>query len=687
MTSSEQATLRFGDFELQVRAARLLRDGRSIPLEPRAFDLLLLLAKSGGRLVEKEEILEAVWKGALVTDNALTRSVARLRKALGDSAKEPRFIETVHSRGYRFLAGVERVEQVDEGLPAESASARNLRSSHLLPWLAAAFAVGLVGLVSVSRWNRSDRGISRPTEVAPPALDPRRVAVLPLENLSGTKEDDYFVNGLTEQIISNLAQISGLRVLARTTTGTFKDDTGRIAEIAAELEAGTVLEGSARRLHDKLRIHVQLIDGESEEHLWSGEFDRTVADLFAIQSEIAMRVAEELELSVSTDRLARIRRGPTRNLSAYDLYLRGRQAYRRQTQRGNEEAIEFYKRAQGLDPDFALAEAGLANAYAQRAIKFGWDSANVELAVRSAERALELNPELPEAYKALGIVAYKQDRFLTAVELNQKALALNPSYDEAIYNLSSVLHASGRWDEALLIQLKDTGTRDSLPALAVQVLQLGFSVEGMALAEKALSTEPLAWYLTGCLALRSAEQGDLVAARKRASELRRAHSDRPGSWETSGEVELIAGDHAAAARYFKQAHQVWGGRHPESLINLARVQWIAGDHATAETLLAEVEDLVHPLIEEGSEYFFHYWAMAAIESMRGNAESAVDWYERAVDMGHRRGWPDEVDATFSSVRNDPRFQAQLLRIRSLVEEMRAAIAPQVSQAVDKLLAG
>ncbi len=678
--STGRPTLRFGEFEIQPGTGRLLRNGRRVRIEPRAFELLALLARERGRLVEKDEILAVVWSGAAVTDNALTRAVARVRRALGDAAREPRFVETVHARGYRFLA---EVEVVEPGAPAPAAGSR--ASSRGWRWVAASLGLVLAAAalaVSLAARRPGPAGSAMP---AAGALDPSRVAVLPLENLGRAADDDYLVEGLTEQITSTLAQIRDLRVIAGTTTRAYGNNGARIREIAAELRSGTVLEGSARRAGDRVRIHVQLIDGGSEEHLWSGEFDRSLEDLFVIQSEIATRVAEALRLSIPSARVAAIRRGPTRDFGAYELYLKGREAYRRRTRVGNEEAIEFYRAALEIDPDFALAEAGLANAFATRAIWYGHGPEADEDAVRSAERALRLNPELPEAYKALGIVAMHQDRFRDAIELNRRALELNPSYDEAYYNLSSALHMAGRWDEALLVQIRETTLSASRQGLAAQALYLGLVEEGRVLAERALAEVPFSPYLTMTLALEDARAGDLEAARRRLSALRNARPDWSGVWQVSGQVEALAGDYALAAEYFEEADRVPTGGDFESAIDLARGAWLTGDLDGAERHCARAEAVILPAVEGGSEYWLHYWGMAVIEAIRGRSDAAVDWYARAVDVGYRYAWPDEVLPEFELLRGNPRFLAQLERMRGLVAEMREAVRPEVEAAVARLI--
>lgn len=526
-----EQSLRFEEFELQPANGRLLRRGRPVDIEPKAFDLLVLLTREPGRLVEKEKILEAVWNGAFVTDNALTRTVARLRKALGDPAREPRFVETVHTRGYRFLAEVEVVEE-----PTHALRQRRPRLSRQLPWLTAGVAVLLL-LVGLA-WRAS-----RPAE-APAA------------------------------------------------------------------EAG----------------------------------------------------------------------------SAYELYLKGREAYRTRTRVGNEEALAFYNQALEIDPDLALAEAGRANALATRSIHYQFGPESEEQAVRSAERALRLNPELPEAHKALGIVALRQDRVADAIRHNRKALELNPSYDEALYNLSSALHMSGQWHEALRIQLRETSLPVSRQSLAAQLLQLGLVDEGERLAEHALSESPLPAYLTINLALEDARVGDFQSARQRLAALQSARPEISGVWEVSAAIEALAGDRLAAARHFERAQVAWGDREVEALTDLARAAWLRGDADATGRLCDELEAKLRPHIDRGSEFWFHPWAMALVEAMRGDLEASVEWYERAVDLGYRRYWPDEALPVFAALRGEPRFQAQLERMRRSVEEMREAVRDDAARAVERLTA-
>ena len=537
-------SLRFAEFELQPSTGRLLRNGRPVAIEPKAFDLLLLLARERGRLVEKEEILEAVWNGTFVTDNALTRTVTRLRKSLGDSAREPRFVETVHTRGYRFLAEVEVVS----GPVAAPAEQRGWRRRYL-QWVVAAAAVVLLALALA--WL-----VPRPGPEQP------------------------------------------------------------VAQASAELD--------------------------------------------------------------------RRRGGPTQR--AYELYLKGRQAYTTRTRVGNEEALAFYNAALEIDPDFALAEAGRANALATRSIHYKFDPENEEEAVRAAERALALNPELPEAHKALGIVALRQDRMADAIRHNRKALELNPSYDEALYNLSSALHMTGQWHEALRIQLRETSLPVSRQALAAQLLQLGLVAEGRRLAEQALSESPLPAYLTVHLALEDARGGDFEAARQRLAALQNARPELSGVWEVSAAIEAVAGDRLAAAGYFERAQVAWGDREAEALTDLARAAWLRGDTEATGRLCDELEGKLRPHIDEGSEFWFHPWAMALVAAMRGDLEASVEWYEQAVDLGYRRHWPDEVMPVFEALRRDPRFQAQLERMRRSVEEMREAVRDEVARAVERLTA-
>lgn len=463
-------------------------------------------------------------------------------------------------------------------------------------------AVAGLALLGVIGWQRFGRG-APPSATAPAeTLDPHRVAALPMVDLSGQSDDAYFVDGLTEQMISTLSRIDGLRVLPRTTVMAYKGTDRRIAEIGRELGAGTVLEGSVWRSGDQLRITVQLVDVAREQTLWSVEFDRPLGDVLAIQSEVAVRVAEALQSSIAPAALRRIERGPTRVISAWDHYLKGRQFHKQRTRVGLGSAIEHYQRALELDPDFALALAQLANAHVLSAFTLeappGWPAA----AIAAAERALEIDPELPEAYRALGGISFYQDRFQRAFDLTLKAVELNPNDAAAVYNASSFAQALGRLDQAVLLLLRSGGVRPANRAiLAMDLRELGFEPQARELARQVLEEEPLTIYLNLHLARCEMLAGELAAARDRLERLGRAYPLWDGIWHLTGRVEVRASRPAAAQESFEKALELADGDYPEAEIRSAQIRWRRGERADARETLERLAAELRHTVEQGSE--------------------------------------------------------------------------------------
>lgn len=681
MSEAPRTCYRFDSFTVEPHTGRLRRGSTVVPVEPRVFSILLFLLENRSRLVGKGEIFEEVWEGTLVTDSALTRALARLRKALDDDPREPRYVETVHGRGYRFLADVEVLEADAAApdvrpppLPGPTAQPR---------WVIAAAAV-LAGVVlagaAVHLWQR--RAAAAPeaavAEAAAEPLDPRRVAALPMVDLSGGN-DAYLVDGLTEQMISTLSRIDGLTVVPRTTVMAYKGSGKRISEIGRELGAGTVLEGSVRREGDQLRITVQLVDAVREEALWSVEFDRPLRDVFEVQSEVAVRVATALKSSIEAEDVERIRLGPTREITAFDHYLKGRAFALQQTRIGNENALEHYRRALELDPDFALALAGLANSYVFRAMVYDdSDVAWSAVATASAEHALEIDPSLPQAYKALGAIAFYHDRYERAFELTLKALEFEPHHSGALYNATSFALELGRLDQAVLLHLRTGGSGALHRApLAMTLWELGFVPQAEALARRALEEEPLNVYLNLYLVRRGLLEGEVAAARERLARLRQAHPDRAALWELAGRVEERAGRRDEALAYYEKAQEIMDGDFPEAAIRAARIRWLEGEPDRARQVLERIARRSRRAIDEGSDRWLDRWRLAAVAAVRGDAGEAVDWLGKAVDLGHCRHHFDAADPVFESLRTDPGFERQLERMRSNVAAMRERLVREL----------
>lgn len=435
----------FGPAVLDERAMELRVDGRPVDIERKSLEVLRHLLQHAGELVTKDQLLKAAWPGRVVTDSVLTKCIARLREALGGEGQT--LIVTVHGYGYRLEGPV-----TSDAAGATTASAEVHGTGDARPprWrrrapVSAGIGV-LAGLVLTAAWLGT-----RPS--APPETP--SVAVLPFANLSPEEAGSYFADGVHEAVISNLARIRDLKTISRTSVLAFRDPRENLRAVAATLGVDHIVEGSVQLAGDRVRVTAQLLRADADEHLWAETYDRDLADVFEIQSELARQIARNVHATLTPEESAAISSGVTRNLEAYRLYLRGAGALRDFTGTARElhDAEALLSRAIELDPEFAQAHAALAGAHIWL-YWFGHDptDARKEAARRSAERAVALNPALPEANAALGAYHYYANRDYARAEARfRMALLAQPNLAEHHEFLGYVLRRQGRWEEALAV--------------------------------------------------------------------------------------------------------------------------------------------------------------------------------------------------------------------------------------------
>jgi TolB-like protein/DNA-binding winged helix-turn-helix (wHTH) protein/Tfp pilus assembly protein PilF len=394
----------FDDVRVEPEAFRVLKAGHPVAIEPKAFDLLGFLIQHRGRLVEKQELLDAVWKDTTVTENAMTRVVAQLRKALGDPAAEPRYIETVPTRGYRFIAPVRLVDAppagaalpVPETTPSAPEGTPATGPGRARPmWLVGALiaAVLVISFLAIRRRNAD----------APPRIG--SLAVLPLANLTGDPAQEYFSDGMTDALINNLASLPALRVTSRQSVMRYKGSAKPLPEIARELDVDAVVEGSVVRSGGRVRITAQLVHAPTDRHLWAQSYERGLEDVLALQGELARAIAEAVRVTVGPKESRRLMSARVVKPDAYDAYLRARHQWdqRTRTPESLDRALAYFQAAIAADPDFAAAHAALALVLGPRQV-YGYVPPGTGLAEQKAAalRALELDPGLAEARAALG---------------------------------------------------------------------------------------------------------------------------------------------------------------------------------------------------------------------------------------------------------------------------------------------
>lgn len=434
--------------EWQVSPAEgLLTRGREkVRLEPRAMEVLVYFASRPGEVITREELERDVWEGAVVGYDAVTNTVIKLRKAFGDDARRPRIIQTVPKRGYRLLAEVREAGSPDSPAPTPPASSESQEAVNLSPrrwWVAIVIMLGLVAISLLVLEVRQ-------STVSGPADDRERLrlVVLPFENLGAGTDQDYFSNGLTDDLITELSGIPGLAVIANDSAFVYQGD-APLSRLRKELDIQYVLRGSVRRDGSRIRINIRLIEAAQGQHLWAKRYEKRLADTFVVQDEIVEHVATSLRVSMRGTRSGDMSERYRAGMEAYDYFLRGKQRYGQRSRTDLQAAEQYFLQAVRLDPEFARAHAALALVYL-RDVMDAWTaepSVALQRAQAAAERATELDAGLPEAHFVNAVVALFERRYEHAVEALDRALALRPSYADAYATLAWVLHFAGRAQE------------------------------------------------------------------------------------------------------------------------------------------------------------------------------------------------------------------------------------------------
>jgi TolB-like protein/DNA-binding winged helix-turn-helix (wHTH) protein/Tfp pilus assembly protein PilF len=448
----------FGPWQVDPQKLQLRRDGNVVPLPAKAAEILLVMLARSGETVSKDELMRSVWPDSCVEESNLTQNIFLLRKALGETAQHSSYIITIPGRGYRFVADVNEIGDAAAPPPAED-SAPPLKEPIAAPqrsparksrwlWLPAAGLV-LIALMAAILWRRHQ---PRPESV------PGRVmlAVLPFENLTGDAGQEYFSDGMTEEMIAQLGNLDPehLGVIARTSVMHYKNSKAPLDQIGRELGVQYVLEGSVRRDADKVRITAQLIQLKDLSHLWSRRYDRELSSTLALQSEIAQEIAGEIQHALGADKFAFTAEPPRRSSTsyeAYDLYVRGRYFWNKRTGDGFEQAINYFQQAIAKDPNYAQAYAGLADSYILLAAYSGAPPAEpLQKARAAATKALQLDEGLAEAHTSLALITENYDWDWPAAEKEyRRAIGSNPNYATAWQWYAECLTWLGRFDEAL----------------------------------------------------------------------------------------------------------------------------------------------------------------------------------------------------------------------------------------------
>ena len=630
------SVLRFGHYELDLHSREVRKGGMRIRVQQQPLKLLEILLERPGEMVTREELRTRIWPNESFGDfdQAVNVAVTKLRAALQDSAENPQYVETLPKRGYRLIAPVAIVGGLSPD-PTE-ASARNVSGGathdagrvagmadappHLLSlrgWKIIAFAL-LVCLLILAGWVwRSNRQ---------PSFSIRSLAVLPLDNLSGDASQDYFADGMTDQLITDLAQISALRVISRTSVMSYKRARKPLPEIARELNVDAVIEGTVLRSGDQVRITAQLIQASADKHLWAKSYEGNLQDTLAVQKSVADDIAEQIRIELTPRERAGLKNVKAVNPEAYEDYLKGRYFWNKRTPDALKKAIDHFNQAIERDSNYAPAYSGLADSYV---ILGAWQYAVLDpketypRAKAAAIKAVELDDTLAEAHISL---AMSTDMFVwdweAAEREYRRGIELNPGYATGHHWYAEHLSETGRNDEAI------------------------------AEIRKAESLDPLS-LITGAdvatLLVIARRYDEAIEHAKKTIEL---GPDFAVSHFALGMAYEQKGQSDGAIAAFQKAVEFSGG-NTAFKSNLAHAYAVAGRRSDAVAILNELKD-------RSKHEFLNPSEIALIYVGLGQKDQAMVWLEKAYE-----GRFDPVILTwpaFDPLRSDPRFHDLVRRI-------------------------
>jgi TolB-like protein/DNA-binding winged helix-turn-helix (wHTH) protein/Flp pilus assembly protein TadD len=648
------SNFRFGPFEAKTCAQELSKNGTKIRLRGQPFSILELLLSRAGDLVTRDEIRQKLWTADTFVDfeHGLNTSIKKLRQALCDSATEPRYIETVPRRGYRFIAPVETIAEASQ----EQAAAAELvplivagpelgtstaggppvflveEHGRGRPRLHLTFVPSVVLVAAALVFNlagsrdrlfalfRSTRSAS--VAVASVAKAPRSIAVLPLENLSNNAAEDYFADGMTDELTTDLAQFGNLRVISRTSAMHYKGAGKTAPEIGRELGVDTLIEGTVQRVGNRVRIRVQLIDSASDRHLWARSYDHELKDVLVLQSSAARDIAEEVQGKVASSQTeVRPLNLHAVEPEAYEAYLKGRYFWNKRTGEGLKKSIDYFHEAISQDPKFAAAYAGLADSYSI----MGSDILPARVASSKAHiaatQALELDPSISEGHAELALLEFYYDWDWRRSEQEfRRAIELNPNYATAHQWYSYYLSAMGRFPEAMA-EAKQAQQIDPLSlsintTLAGRYRDLGQYEQSMDLNHRTLELDP-----------------DFVPA----------HISLGCSYEAQGKWLQAIGEYQKAVELSHNS--------PPAVASLGYAYGVSGNQNEARKVLAGLQRTRH---------YVSAFDMAVVFAGIGDRDSTFQWLEKAYAERESQMAFINVTRRLDPVRSDPRF-SDLLR--------------------------
>jgi TolB-like protein/DNA-binding winged helix-turn-helix (wHTH) protein/Tfp pilus assembly protein PilF len=648
MTRPPRQILSFATFEVDPHAGELRKGGRRVHLQEKPLQVLLLLLDHAGDSVSRDQLREALWSADTFVDfdHSLGTAIAKLRSALGDSARSPRFIETLGGRGYRFIApvtatlvdrpaagpttiaptvGAQGFDQIaaavvvqaaaPEASPHTRAAVASMRRVVLT--LAAGLVLGAAVLAIALGTNAFGARDWLRRQSTPQV---RSLAVLPLRNLSNDAAEEYLVDGMTEQLIATLAQLPGLEVISRTSAMRYKETRRTLPEIGRELNADVLIEGSVVRSGSRVRVTAQLIDARTDQHLWAQSYDRDFADVLTLQNDIARSIADEIRVKLTPATRADLSRPRVIVPAAQEAYLRARYHLNKGDEAEVRKSVDDFNQAIALDPKDARSYAGLSQAYVALTDFYDRPTEAMPRARAAAEKAIALDETLADAHTSLGAVRFLYDWDWAGSEASfKRAIALNRASADAHVWYGVFLAQMGRFDEA-----------------AAEMM-------------RANALDPLSVFVhisAGWVLYLSRKDAEAIAEWKKALDLEPnlgvAHTSIWLAYARQGQGDVVS-----------LVREVAGDTSPLNLATLAGVYAMSGQRAAAEGVIARLTAIAD------HRYVCPYEIASAHAALQHDDE-AIKWLRRGVE-DRSSCMPDlKVDPRFDRLRHDPRF-VQLLK--------------------------
>lgn len=499
----------------------------------------------------------------------------------------------------------------------------------------------------------------------------KSIAVLPFQNFSDSKDDEYFSDGITEDIITQLSKIHTLNVISRTSVMKYKETKKSIREISKELGVESILEGSVRRSGDRVRIVSQLIDAQNDKHLWAETYDRKLTDIFEIQSEVAEKIAGALAVNLTKKEKDRLQKKYTDNINAYTYYLKGREYYKKLTFEDNETAIKFYKKALNEDPDYTLAYTGLGEAYAQKFRIFGMGDEYYDSSKIMSETAMELDADIAEPYLALGLTMYYKGKISAALIQYLKAADINPNA-EVTSSIGQVYNLLGNYSEAIP-WLKQSIILDPSGWMGYRNLgQVYYALGKYDEAEKnyfkVLELMPGHNYVLSDLTRLYIVQKKFNRADSLLQSFLKKNPDNARALYCLGELNLFSGKPDESKKYFQMTVDITSLQYGPA-VEYGYFLWKAGKEKEASEIFSLLIEENEMEIKSGMENHNYPYELARVYSIEGNVDKAIANLKLAISYGWKYYLYTEADPLMENIRNDSRFTRLMNEIKNDVDNM------------------